>query len=215
MASKVHRYNGQNVEVSYDAGRCIHAAECVHGLPKVFDPKARPWVDPDAATADELVAVVAACPTGALQVKRRDGGAGLEAPASNTLRVVEDGPVYARGELEILGTDGEVVIQDTRVALCRCGASANKPFCDGSHSKAEFSAAEGLGEGGVREGGADSGQLQVRPAANGPLIVEGPLTLCGGDEERAGSRTALCRCGASANKPFCDGTHARIGFTAE
>lgn len=215
MASKIHRYSGKSVEVTYDAGRCIHAAECVHGLPGVFDPKARPWIDPDGASADELVAVVDRCPTGALRVSRSDGGRGLETPEANTVTVAIDGPLYARGELEVLRGDGTEAVRDTRLALCRCGASANKPFCDGRHEKTGFRDPGRLGEGGVRDGGAEITGLRVQVAANGPLIVEGPLTLEGDGERRAGSRAALCRCGASENKPFCDGSHTRTGFTAE
>ena len=43
-ATKLHRYEGRGVTVTYDAKRCIHAAECVHGLPGVFDPDAKPWI---------------------------------------------------------------------------------------------------------------------------------------------------------------------------
>jgi len=138
MSGKVHEYEGQSVVVTYDAKRCIHAAECVHGLPGVFDPKARPWVAPDAAGADELAEVVARCPTGALHLTRRDGGGAEAAPGENTITVEADGPLYAAGDLEVVDAEGSVLLTDTRIALCRCGASKNKPFCDGSHWDNDF-----------------------------------------------------------------------------
>jgi uncharacterized Fe-S cluster protein YjdI len=64
-------YAGAEVDVSYDAEVCQHAAECVKGLPAVFDTKAHPWIQPDGASADEVIAQVGRCPSGALQIERR------------------------------------------------------------------------------------------------------------------------------------------------
>ncbi len=210
--SKVHEYRGKSIAVTYDAKRCIHAAECVHGLPGVFDPKARPWVDPDGATAGELAGVVMKCPTGALQFERLDGGAAESVPAENTIAIAADGPLYAHGDVEVVDGEGAVVISDTRVALCRCGASKVKPFCDGSHSEAGFSDPGAIPDPRLKEGDATTGPLKIALAKNGPLILDGPVTVTGGDDSCSGARGALCRCGASENKPFCDGAHARIGF---
>ncbi len=74
MKSKPRSYHGAGITVSYDARRCIHAQECVHGLPEVFDPERRPWVDPDGASPERVAAVVRACPTGALQFEPATGG---------------------------------------------------------------------------------------------------------------------------------------------
>jgi CDGSH-type Zn-finger protein len=107
---------------------------------------------------------------------------------------------------------------DTRVAYCRCGASENKPFCDGRHADAGFQAL-----GGIAEDRPDSqeisggGKLTVNVASNGPLVLQGPVTVRSADGGDTVTRNAvsLCRCGASQKKPFCDGTHKEIGFTAE
>ena len=211
--SKVHEYKGRSVVVTYDAKRCIHAAECVHGLPGVFDPKAKPWIDPDAASADELADVVQRCPTGALKFERLDGGAAESAPVTNTIAVAADGPLYVHGEVEVVDSDGTVVTTDARAALCRCGASENKPFCDGKHSDAGFSDSGAIPNSQLKEGDATSGPLKIALAKDGPLILNGPVTLNGGDDSCSGDRGALCRCGASQNKPFCDGAHAKIGFS--
>lgn len=119
------RYVGERIEVTYDAVRCRHAAECLRGLPAVFDVSHRPWIEPDAADAEELAAVIRRCPTGALHYSLADGPA--EKPVAPTrVRLPAGGPVLVAGDLEIDG------VRETRAALCRCGASQDQPFCDGS-----------------------------------------------------------------------------------
>jgi uncharacterized Fe-S cluster protein YjdI len=140
MNEKILVYDGDEITVQYSVTRCIHAAECVRGLPAVFDPDRRPWIDPNAASAEEIVAVVQRCPTGALHFTRKDGGAAESEPEENTIMLVPDGPLYLRGNIEIQHPDGMVLLHDTRVALCRCGASKAKPFCDGSHTQISFQA---------------------------------------------------------------------------
>lgn len=120
-------YDGKDIEVTYDTARCLHAAECVRGLPAVFDTSKRPWVDPDAADAEMIATVVRRCPTGALHYKLREGEP--EHPSVPTkVNLPEQGPLLIAGELEL---DGE---SETRAALCRCGQSKNQPFCDHSGS---------------------------------------------------------------------------------
>ena len=103
-----------------------------------------------------------------------------------------------------------------RAALCRCGDSANKPFCDNTHEKTAFRDRGALGDSGL---GCPSpgGPLEIRRAPNGPLLVSGNLVIVSssGREGWHGTKTALCRCGASQNKPFCDGAHAQAGFQAD
>ena len=138
MKPKILHYSGEKVAVSYDVRRCIHAAECVHGLPEVFDPGRKPWIDPDRADAEQLLQVIMRCPTGALHLERSDGDQAEPKPEQNTAIVERNGPVYLRGDLELVTLEGEVLLKDTRIALCRCGASENKPFCDGSHVRVGF-----------------------------------------------------------------------------
>jgi uncharacterized Fe-S cluster protein YjdI len=121
----VKRYDGQNIEVTYDTARCLHAAECVRGMPAVFDTAKRPWIAPDAADAEALAAVIRRCPTGALHYTLRDGEP--ERPSVPTrIRLPEGGPLLLEGDLEL---DGK---RETRAAICRCGQSANQPYCDRS-----------------------------------------------------------------------------------
>ncbi len=205
---RVHTYPGKHLAVTFDTGRCIHAAECVRGLPGVFDSRAKPWVRPDEAAPEAVREVVSRCPTGALKV---EGGG--EAPAANEVRVQADGPLYCRGALQLLDADGSAAVQDVRMALCRCGASANKPFCDNRHRAVGFADAGELPETEVAaEPG--SGGLEITPLAKGPLQVRGPVLIrdAAGRLRYAGGETWLCRCGASGTKPFCDGSHREAGF---
>jgi len=149
MGKRLQTYETAAITVTYDPNRCIHAAECVRHLPLVFDTSRRRWIQPDHAGAEEVAAVVRRCPTGALQYLLPAGGAlGSEAaigPAPSeppqeppSIQVTRNGPLYLRGDLVVTNANGDVVAQGTRLALCRCGASANKPFCDGSHRTTGF-----------------------------------------------------------------------------
>jgi|CXWL01.1.fsa_nt_gi CDGSH-type Zn-finger protein/uncharacterized Fe-S cluster protein YjdI len=214
--SDLHRYAGTEVEVTWDKHRCTHSAECLRRSPAVFDTGRRPWVTPDATSADEVVETVLACPSGALRFTR-PGGTGAEIPAdSNRVVVAPRGPLYLRGEIEIVDADGTVLFTETRVALCRCGASERKPFCDMTHRKTGFHDSKPLAtRPPVDE--LPAGKLTVRLAPNGPLILRGPVEVGDPAGEQLSARTdkvSLCRCGASESKPFCDGSHNGIDFKA-
>ena len=120
--------------------------------------------------------------------------------------VVANGPLHCASA--VLG-DAEAA----EVWLCRCGRSANKPFCDGSHNGV-------FEQSGVRAVGAiaevANGATTIRPLPNGPLMATGGLQIVGADGVTifAGAKAALCRCGKSANAPFCDAAHKACGFTA-
>jgi uncharacterized Fe-S cluster protein YjdI len=128
-------YRGQEVDVSFDATRCRHAAECIRGLPGVFDTKRRPWIDPDGAEADDVVRVVALCPTGAL--RSHPAAVPGETPVAPTeVRALPGGPLLVRGDLHV--TAGGLDERETRAALCSCGSTARAPYCDGSGTCADW-----------------------------------------------------------------------------
>jgi CDGSH-type Zn-finger protein len=173
---------------------------------------------PDAASADEVAETITHCPTGALHFTRKDGGPPEMPDGVNTVSPSIDGPLFLGGDIVIQTPDGEVALRDTRMALCRCGASKNKPFCDKSHEQIGFRHNGLLGDNKVRtdEGLPQAGLLKIIPSENGPLVLRGPFEVRGCDRTvHAGNRTKLCRCGKSSNKPFCDDTHARIGFQSK
>ncbi len=130
-------YRNDRIAVSWEPKLCIHTGYCFRSLPHVFKPGERPWVDVTAASPDEIAAAVMRCPTGALYFERLDGGPQEAVPAETTLAERPNGPLYVRGRLKIRLQDGSVR-EETRVALCRCGQSANKPFCDGTHRRIGF-----------------------------------------------------------------------------
>jgi len=214
---KQHQYKGRNIMVLYDAQRCIHAKECVRGASAVFNPEAKPWVGPDNAEAKEIALVIQRCPTGALHYQFDDPKLAERADPSNSVLTSPDGPLFVRGNVSLVVDGGKKLLADTRLALCRCGASKNKPFCDNSHFAVAFhdpgNASPGESAGGEM---ATSGKLIVIPTANGPLHLQGQVTIrnASGQVIFEGIETYLCRCGSSANKPFCDGSHERVGFQA-
>lgn len=125
-------YGSDAVTVLYDARRCLHAAECVRGLPEVFDTAARPWIQPANADAEKVAEIVRRCPTGALHYALMGGNEEV-GDANTHITPQPNGPLIIRGNLSIETSEG--VLEETRAALCRCGQSGNKPFCDGTHSK--------------------------------------------------------------------------------
>jgi uncharacterized Fe-S cluster protein YjdI/CDGSH-type Zn-finger protein len=133
-------YRGTDIEVTFDAGLCIHATECVRGLSDVFDRDQLPWIRPDNAMAEQVSLVVERCPTGALTYRRLDGQTDERTRPVTVVTPVEDGPLAVRGDLVVRRADGRLE-RLPRAALCRCGHSGNKPFCDGSHLAARFEAA--------------------------------------------------------------------------
>ena len=125
------RYTGAAVDVSFDPVRCRHAAECLRGLPAVFDVNRRPWILPDGGEADDVVRIVARCPTGALRTHPRATTAAAEEPATPTeVTALPGGPVLLRGDLHVTAPEGRDE-RETRAALCSCGTTANAPYCDG------------------------------------------------------------------------------------
>ena len=133
-------YRAESVTVFFDARRCLHVAECVRGLPSVFDPDVRPWIQPGNAAAEAVAEVVRRCPTGALHyaltsdlTSETTSGSDEVGDDETQITPQPDGPLMVRGRLRVATPQGD--LQETRAALCRCGASGNKPFCDGTHSK--------------------------------------------------------------------------------
>jgi len=127
--------------------------------------------------------------------------------AENTITVVADGPLIMQGELDIDGASKDAPAMKPKAALCRCGLSKNKPFCDSSHRDSEFKDSGSVPDAGeaLTETG---GSLTISLVENGPIRVSGNMRIIGsGDTTWQGTKTALCRCGLSSNKPFCDGSH--------
>ena len=206
----VETAEGRALTLMFEARRCIHSRFCVTGAPTVFLANVQgPWLHPDAIDVERLAAIAQECPSGAIRYRRKDGRPDEAAPQVNLAAIREAGPYAFRGQLRLDGADAGF-----RATLCRCGASKHKPYCDGSHHEVGFAAS-----GEPASGAADllpvrDGVLAIDPQPDGPLQVRGNLEITSGTGRVVArvTSTRLCRCGGSANKPFCDGTHARIGF---
>jgi len=132
------KYEGDGIEVHWEPKLCIHVTSCIRALPDVFDPDARPWIKVEAASADEIAAAIQSCPTGALSYVRTDG-APQETPESPTkVQPRPNGPLFVRGDVQVIDAEGNVTRTATRVVLCRCGQSGNKPYCDLTHRAVGF-----------------------------------------------------------------------------
>ncbi len=209
---KVFDYPGAEIDVRWDGRLCIHVGECGGAKGDVFVAGRDPWCVPDTSLKSEVREIVERCPSGALTYRDKDGTS-EQAPGENTVTVVYNGPLYLAGDLAIEGAPADMPGVRSRAALCRCGQSQNKPFCDNSHLQAGFQDFGAVGEKGPGLP-ALGGVLTVKPLADGPLLVNGNLTIRAGTGRVAwqGTTVALCRCGASKNKPFCDGSHREVGF---
>jgi len=211
--SGIEEVRGRKVVIRFEAAKCVHSRNCVLGRPDVFVPNVKgEWIHPDRASPDEVAALAANCPSGAITYERLDDGANESPPLVNMVRIRENGPLALHAQLTIGG-----IASGFRATLCRCGASKSKPFCDGSHAAAGFSA---TGEPRTVQSeplALRNGALKVTPVANGPLRVEGSLEVVTGTGRTILRTTQahLCRCGSSGNKPFCDGSHAKVGFDAQ
>ncbi len=216
---KIIKYTGKKLIVKFSVDRCTHVAECLRGAPEVFNASRKPWIEPDAADPDKLAEVIMRCPTGALHFVRTDGGPPEPIPEKNVITLVADGPIYLQGNIEVVSGDDEVLFKDTRLSLCRCGASQHRPLCDGLHAINGFKddSTEQPAMTDPVENKTHSQKLLVTLQPNGPLILSGPCIIKNCDDQIVfqGNRTALCRCGASKNKPFCDGSHTKISFSSE
>ena len=211
LSNGIEIAEGAELVIAFEAKRCIHARFCVLQQPGVFKANVvGAWIAPDDATSTPgLVATAENCPSGAIQYRRKDGGPLETPPPVNLIQVRENGPLGFRGQLTV---DGKPI--GTRATLCRCGESKNKPFCDGTHKVVGFTATGEPVTGDVTALATRNGEVVVEPLHNGPLHVTGNLEVLSGTGRTILKSTELrmCRCGHSGNKPYCDGTHARVGF---
>jgi uncharacterized Fe-S cluster protein YjdI len=189
MGDKTQEYRGKRIVVRFDATRCIHSRNCVLARPDVFVPNAPGgWIHPDDASPDAVAEIAHSCPSGAITYERLDSGSQEAAPKVNLVRIRENRPLAFHAELRVAGQVGAGFTASGEAATQESAALAQR-----------------------------DGTVVVKLAKNGPLLVEGNLEVVTGTGRTIlRTRTsALCRCGGSANKPYCDGTHNKIGFTAD
>jgi len=133
------KYTKDDLTVIWKPKLCIHSANCVNGLPEVFDPEARPWINLEGVEAERVRRQVLSCPSGALSLEESNEVTSMEESLSSTkVEVFKDGPYRVAAPVEVVHSDGTQEVCEKDIFLCRCGHSGNKPFCDGSHKREGF-----------------------------------------------------------------------------
>ncbi len=135
---KIKEYTNGDVTVVWEPEKCIHSAICAKGLPEVFKPKERPWVKIGAASTEAIVNKIKECPSGALSYYMNAEGDKTAETLETKIEVLKNGPLLVYGTLKVTHKDGASEIKNKTTAFCRCGASSNKPYCDGAHIKEGF-----------------------------------------------------------------------------
>jgi uncharacterized Fe-S cluster protein YjdI len=135
-------YTNGEVTIVWQPKMCIHSARCWRGenaLPEVFNPVEKPWIKPDGASTERIIVQVKACPSGALSFYMNNAVKGSESITSETIaETIPNGPLLIYGNIVVKDSDGNQSQKNKVTAFCRCGASGNKPYCDGSHAKIDF-----------------------------------------------------------------------------
>ena len=133
-------YTNGDLAVVWKPRLCIHSEICVKTLPQVYKPNEKPWIQAENASVDELVSQIDKCPSGALTYYKKNESENKSESmnAGTKVEVMVNGPLLVYGDLEVTGSDGNVETKKRTTAFCRCGASANKPYCDGEHNKIGF-----------------------------------------------------------------------------
>lgn len=134
----VKRYTKDDLTVVWKPNTCIHAKHCWKDLIQVFNPKNRPWINLDGATEKRIIAQVEKCPSGALSYELATEKGTVSHSLETKVEVLPNGPLLVYGTLEVKDTEGNVEIKNKTTAFCRCGASQNKPYCDGAHMNIDF-----------------------------------------------------------------------------
>ena len=138
--------------------------------------------------------------------------------SGNSIMVRPDGPLICKGDADITlqDADANIILKDKEFALCRCGLSKNKPFCDGTHKTKELKMTQTFNDERKEDIHGSVGDLIITVKTNAMYSIKGPVTIFSRDGLSKTTRTkaALCRCGFSEQKPFCDAKHKKCGFIA-
>lgn len=139
MKDITKKYSNGEVTIVWKPGSCIHSKICWNGLPEVFNPRERPWIKPEAATTQQLIDQVSKCPSGALSYfMNGEETENVQTTVESIVEVSANGPLLVYGNITVKDSQGNEVKKNKVTAFCRCGASGNKPYCDGSHRKIDF-----------------------------------------------------------------------------
>jgi uncharacterized Fe-S cluster protein YjdI len=133
------RYSNGEVTIVWKPKECIHSGICFRGLNDVFDPRKRPWITPENSTTEKIIDQIKKCPSGALSYYlNRDTDESVKVEAETIVETMPNGPLMVYGNVSVKDSTGTITKKSNATAFCRCGASGNKPYCDGSHKKIGF-----------------------------------------------------------------------------
>ena len=133
------KYSNGEVTIVWKPKECIHSGICFRGLNDVFDPRKRPWITPEHSTTEKIIAQIKKCPSGALSYYlNRDTDEAVKVDAETIVETMPNGPLMVYGNVSVKDSTGTITRKSNATAFCRCGASGNKPYCDGSHKKIGF-----------------------------------------------------------------------------
>jgi uncharacterized Fe-S cluster protein YjdI len=140
MKDITKKYTNGEVTIVWKPGECIHSTICFRGLGEVFDPHKRPWVTPEHASTDRIIAQIKKCPSGALSyyMNNNTDQKQVEVKSETIIETSANGPLLVYGNVVVKDKEGVLSKKNNVTAFCRCGASENKPYCDGSHKKINF-----------------------------------------------------------------------------
>lgn len=133
----VKEYSKDDFTVIWKPKKCIHSEVCWRTLPEVYKPKEKPWIQPENASISALKSQIDKCPSGALTYTSK-GETSMEETKITECTIVENGPLLVSGDLKVTLADGSTEHKKRSTAFCRCGASNNKPYCDGTHKNSDF-----------------------------------------------------------------------------
>jgi uncharacterized Fe-S cluster protein YjdI len=140
MKDITRKYTNGEVTIVWKPSECIHSGICFRGLGEVFDPKKRPWITPERSTTDKIVEQIKKCPSGALSyyLNRDADDSPVDIIAETIVETMPNGPLMVYGNVTVKDSNGTLTRKNNATAFCRCGGSANKPYCDGSHKRNGF-----------------------------------------------------------------------------
>ena len=136
IAERTATYAGEQIVVKDDRSICDHSGFCGNRLTNVWKMVKK---SDDPQVRAQIIAMIEKCPSGALSYSTDTDGENVEQDLTMEITVVADGPLWITGGIPVERSDWQPLETRNRVTLCRCGASAKKPLCDGSHKDIGFS----------------------------------------------------------------------------
>lgn len=142
MTEITKKYSNEDITIVWKPSVCIHSTLCwkgEKGLKQVFNPMEKPWIKPEGASTAEIIERVNNCPSGALSFYyNHEQSKTTETQAESIVEAIPNGPLLVYGNITVKHSNGDKEQKNKVTAFCRCGASSNKPYCDGTHTKNGF-----------------------------------------------------------------------------